>query len=289
MASKNLSQLAAATTSSGSDLYYLVQNGVDMSITFANLQTAMGGGGGGANTSLSNLGTTAINADLIPAGSRVLGSSSAPWTTLWVNEILAPGQIDFNLTTGVLTNNSGSGVANFTTNVLTDNSDMASADWQNRVLKAANGSSSVDWANRALSDGSVGPQLTWTSTGIGLPQMTISTVLYINGSGILTSSAVTPTELGYVSGVTSPIQTQLNAITANGTITGNGTAILSSGTIAVSAPAVTSSTVIILTTQSMSGTIGVQYISSRTPGTGFSISSSSGSDGSTVGYVLIEP
>lgn len=41
--------------------------------------------------------------------------------------------------------------------------------------------------------------------------LTASTVPYLNASKVLTSSAVTPTELGYVSGVTSALQTQLNA------------------------------------------------------------------------------
>ena len=40
--------------------------------------------------------------------------------------------------------------------------------------------------------------------------LTANTVPYANGSKQLTSSAVTPTELGYVSGVTSSIQNQLN-------------------------------------------------------------------------------
>tara|TARA_R110000868_G_scaffold271022_3_gene530481 strand:+ start:722 stop:2515 length:1794 start_codon:yes stop_codon:yes gene_type:complete len=40
---------------------------------------------------------------------------------------------------------------------------------------------------------------------------TATTVPYLDASKNLTSSAVTPTELGYVSGVTSAIQTQLNA------------------------------------------------------------------------------
>lgn len=41
--------------------------------------------------------------------------------------------------------------------------------------------------------------------------LTATTVPYLNASKALTSSSVTPTELGYVSGVTSAIQTQLNA------------------------------------------------------------------------------
>ena len=42
--------------------------------------------------------------------------------------------------------------------------------------------------------------------------LTANTVPYANASKQLTSSAVTPTELGYVSGVTSAIQTQLTAL-----------------------------------------------------------------------------
>lgn len=51
-------------------------------------------------------------------------------------------------------------------------------------------------------------QKTFSSTPI-LSSLTATTVPYLNGSKELTSSAVTPTELGYLSGVTSAIQTQL--------------------------------------------------------------------------------
>jgi hypothetical protein len=49
-----------------------------------------------------------------------------------------------------------------------------------------------------------------------LSALTANTVAYLNGSKALTSSAVTPTELGYLSGVSSAIQTQLNAKQATG-------------------------------------------------------------------------
>lgn len=58
--------------------------------------------------------------------------------------------------------------------------------------------------------------------------LTADTVPYANSSKQLTSSAVTPTELGYVSGVTSSIQTQLNGKQASGnyitSLTGDVTA-----------------------------------------------------------------
>lgn len=56
--------------------------------------------------------------------------------------------------------------------------------------------------------------------------LTASTVPYANASKVLTSSAVTPTELGYVSGVTSALQTQVDAKLA----TTNGAAVILSVT-----------------------------------------------------------
>lgn len=46
--------------------------------------------------------------------------------------------------------------------------------------------------------------------GINLPNQTVNTVPVVDGSGNVVSSAVTSTELGQLSGVTTPIQTQLN-------------------------------------------------------------------------------
>ena len=48
--------------------------------------------------------------------------------------------------------------------------------------------------------------------------LTVSTVPYVNSSGFIESSAVTPTELGRLSGVTGDIQTQINARPASGAI-----------------------------------------------------------------------
>lgn len=48
-------------------------------------------------------------------------------------------------------------------------------------------------------------------SAITLSGLTASTVIYANASKALTSSAVTPTELGYLSGVTSAIQTQIDS------------------------------------------------------------------------------
>lgn len=69
-----------------------------------------------------------------------------------------------------------------------------------------------------------------------LPSQTASTVPYVDSNKKITSSAVTPTELGYLSGVTSAIQTQLNAKAATSSLITSLTGDVSaSGTGAVSA------------------------------------------------------
>ena len=98
---------------------------------------------------------------------------------------------------------------------------VISVDWGDSVLYSQPLEASVDWQNRLLESATGVTQLNWSSSGVGLPQLTASTVPYLNASNILTSSAVTPTELGYVHGVTSSIQTQLNAKGA-GTVTSVG-------------------------------------------------------------------
>lgn len=50
----------------------------------------------------------------------------------------------------------------------------------------------------------------WETFG-GAPTLTANRAVATNGSGALTASTVTATELGYLSGVTSSIQTQINA------------------------------------------------------------------------------
>lgn len=67
---------------------------------------------------------------------------------------------------------------------------------------------------------SASPTFTGTST---FSALTATTVPYLDSSKALTSSAVTPTELGYVSGVTSALQTQLNAKSPSASPTFSGT------------------------------------------------------------------
>jgi hypothetical protein len=68
-----------------------------------------------------------------------------------------------------------------------------------------------------------------------------------------------------------------------------GTAVLVGGTVTVSDSTVTASTVIDLTGNVDGGTPGWHRVSARSIGSSFTITSSSGTDTSTVGYVMYEP
>lgn len=68
-----------------------------------------------------------------------------------------------------------------------------------------------------------------------------------------------------------------------------GQATLVGGTISVANTSVTASTRIFLSHANTSGTLGHLYISARVAGTSFDITSSSGTDTSTVNWLLIEP
>lgn len=68
-----------------------------------------------------------------------------------------------------------------------------------------------------------------------------------------------------------------------------GTAVLITGTKVVSTTAVTANSRILLTSQVDGGTPGFLRVSARTAGTSFTITSSSGTDTSTVAWMLVEP
>lgn len=88
----------------------------------------------------------------------------------------------------------------------------------------------------------------------------------------------------------------LNAITAGKglTIKGGsnariGTSVLTAGAVVVANTSITASTVVLLTSQADGGAPGSVRCSARTAGTSFTITSSSGTDTSTVGWLLVEP
>jgi hypothetical protein len=76
---------------------------------------------------------------------------------------------------------------------------------------------------------------------------------------------------------------------AEGSNAKQGTAVLAAGQAVVANTSVTASSRIILTTNATGGAAGFLVVSARTPGTSFTILSSSGTDTSTVAYEIFEP
>lgn len=66
-----------------------------------------------------------------------------------------------------------------------------------------------------------------------------------------------------------------------------GKASLTAGSVPVTLPAVSSGSVILVSRMTPSGTLGHLSVASVTPGTGFTVASSSASDASLVGYLVL--
>lgn len=145
----------------------------------------------GANTALSNLSAVAINASLVPGvdNSIDLGTAAHSWANAYVHMLL-------------------------------DGSGGVSVDAYNRLLEDAGGNTSVDYGNRALKDSAAATQMSWSTAGVEFNQLTATTVPYLNSSKVLTSSAVTPTQLGYLSGATGTTGTGNLVYSASPTFTG---------------------------------------------------------------------
>lgn len=113
-------------------------------------------------------------------------------------------------------------------------------------------------------------------------------VIYLTMAGVLTAAASYPTAphvrlatvVAGASTITSIADNRLS-------LTGNpmsGRATLVAGTVTVSTAWVTTTCNIFLTTQTAGGTVGAPYVSARSAGVSFTITSTSGTDTSTVAY-----
>lgn len=137
--------------------------------------------------------------------------------------------------------------------------------------------------------------------GVAFPDLTASTVPYLDANKELVSSAVTPTELGYLDGVTSAIQTQIDGL-ATGTLTdsyifvGNAsneaTGVAVSGDIAMANDGTVSISSGVITNSDVNASAGIEMsklealTASRVPvldGSGFLSASSVTS--TTLGYL----
>jgi hypothetical protein len=176
--------------------------------------TGGGGGGGGTVTNVSALTLGTSGTDL---SSTVANSTTTPVITLNVPNASASNR-------GALT----------------------STDWSTFNGKQANlvSGTNIKTVNSTslLGSGNVDVQATITgaATTITTSDLTVSRALTSNASGKVAVSATTDTELGYVSGVTSAIQTQIDSkqatlVSGTNIKTINSTSLLGSGDITISA------------------------------------------------------
>lgn len=112
----------------------------------------------GANTTLSNLGVTAINADLLPSANntRSLGAAGNKWNTLFLN-------------------------------AAEDDSSFAQIDFVNRSLIAVDAgpspNTSIDWQNRVLKDRTTATKMDWSGSGsIDMKQSVLNNIVVQSGN-----------------------------------------------------------------------------------------------------------
>ena len=92
------------------------------------------------------------------------------------------------------------------------------------------------WANKTLAEAGIQATITGAATTIDTEDLTASVAMVTDSSGKVAVSAVTATELGYVDGVSSSIQTQLDAKEGTVALTASRALVSSSGgVLAVSA------------------------------------------------------
>ena len=148
-----------------------------------------------------------------------------------------------------------------------------------------------------------GTATSWVATdplfeiGIGTGQFATANALTVLKNGNVGIGTATPSVMLEVNGSVK-VDGDLNIsgsgnelFVANGTNGCMGRATLSgsTGTVTVSTTCVSGNSNIFLTTQVPGTAPGFLYISARTPGTNFTISSGSGTDNSTVAWLIVDP
>ena len=201
------------------------------SYTLANLTAS---GTVTANTLVGVMDASNITSGVLPAG-RLSGDYS--FANLVLSDTLTASTLTANisandLTSGTLSDDRLSGAYAFDSLSLTSN---LAAAWLNANINAANittGTLPDDRLQGAYTFDALTVSNILTANNVNIPTLLGSNVLISNGNGYIVSSNVTQTELGFVSGVVSPIQTQINQL-ANGNIVGSNIANLDANNITI--------------------------------------------------------
>ena len=232
MADSKISELSALTSPANDDEFVVVDTdaGTTKRITFSNL-----------NTAISSV-ATSIAADNITTGDAAvtIATSSGNITIdaqAGDTDIIFKGTDNTSDITALTLDMSEAGAAAFNSTVTATGFIIGSASIDETELEILDGATLsttelnyVDGVTSAIQTQLDAKQATITgsATTIDTESLTASRAVISNGSQKIAVSATTDTELGYVSGVTSAIQTQLNTkahINYNLTKTANYTAV----------------------------------------------------------------
>jgi len=144
----------------------------------------------------------------------------------------------------------------------------------------------------SLSGGTVSGALTvtgalTTQNGISNSGAVITSSQQINTTGLVsvTANGNINSQLGHLDIISAGQGLQV----AEGSNAKQGTAVLVAGTVTVANTSVTANSRILLTSNTDGGTPGFVRVSAKTAGTSFVITSSSGTDTSTIAYEIFEP
>lgn len=165
------------------------------------------------------------------------------------------------------------------------------------VLKLANGTVTTMVAGWAISGEIYGARLVgeaYFSDGVDPTQTNLK--IYGSGNHLYLANTTANSYIGLTSSgncIVNNAQLQVNTVgkglqVKTGTNSKAGTAVLVAGTVTVANTSVTANSIIMLTSQVNGGTPGFLRVTAKTNGTSFVITSSSGTDTSTVAWFIVE-
>jgi len=176
-----------------------------------------------AGSLVGNISANSITSGTLPAG-RLNGSYT--FADLTLSNALTASTLSANIsanniTSGTVSDARMDGTYSFDALTLTGN---LSASWVHGNISANNittGTLHKDRLQGSYAFDTLTVSNVVTANAVNIPTLLGSNVLISNGNGYIVSSDVTQTELGFVSGVVSPIQTQINELAAGNIAGGN--------------------------------------------------------------------
>lgn len=197
---KKISQLGATSVPANPDLFAIVQSGTTKKIAFQDIKSAL-------------LNSASLTAGTIPYWDGT-NFADSPFL-LDSGDIVLSALIkspDLNSIFALYGGTNGGTIVHYDGTInsyLLADSNSATVSWSDG---ADFGNLLIDRSRTLINHNSL---IEFDSPAYQYVQLTASTVPYLDASKNLVSSAVTPTELGYLSGTTSDIQTQIDFLLMN--------------------------------------------------------------------------